>query len=196
MEKLVKAGNLKPGHGPWASPVAVVRHPSGKLRMVCDYRRINQLSKLDAHPLPDIEVILQQLGKTKFFSCADLCSGYHQVGLDERAQELSAIATHLGLHEWTVTPFGLGGAPSHFSRCMATLLAGMSYKNAMAFIDDVLVYSETFQDHVNDLIEFFQRLRKFHVSLKAVKCQFFATSATYLGFTLTKEGLKPVAAKV
>ena len=196
INKLLAAGSLQVGQGPWASPVAVVRHSSGKLRLVCDYRRVNQLTKLDAHPLPDLEVILQQLGEMKHFSCVDLCSGYHQVGLDTKARELSAIATHLGLFEWTVTPFGLGGAPSHFSRCMAVLLCGMTYRNAMSFIDDVLIYSRTFRDHIKDLTEFFLRLRKHLVSLKPTKCTFFAQSATYLGFTLSRHGLDTVAAKV
>ena len=164
--------------------------------MVCDYRRINQLTKIDAHPLPDLEVILQQLGEMKYFSCVDLCSGYHQMGLDADAQELSAIATHIGLFEWTVTPFGLGGAPSAFSRNMAVMLSGMTYRNCMSFIDDVLIYSRTFEDHLEDLAEFFERLRKWLVSLKPTKCSFFAQSATYLGFTLSRDGLEPVAAKV
>jgi hypothetical protein len=72
----------------------------------------------------------------------------------------------------------------------------MSYRNAMSFIDDILIYSETFEDHLRDLREFFVRLRKYHVSLKASKCEFFATSASYLGFTLTKDGLLPIAQKV
>ena len=196
IEKLLVAGSLKHGKGPWASPIAVVRHPSGKLRMVCDYRRVNQATKLDAHPLPDLEAILQQLGEMKYFSAVDLCSGYHQIALEENSRERSAITTHLGLFEWQVVPFGLGGAPSHFSRCMNALLSGMNYRNAIAFIDDVLIYSKTFKQHLADLTEFFLQCRKFHVSLKPSKCSFFAQSATYLGFTLSRHGLDTVTAKV
>jgi hypothetical protein len=183
IEKLLKAGSIRPSYGPWASPVAVVRHPSGKLRMVCDYRRPNAVSKIDAHPLPDFEVILQTLGKMRYFSCVDLCSGYHQMPLDDQAQEMSAITTHLGVFEWLVTPFGLASAPAHFSRCVGAMLAGMTYRNAVSFIDDILIYSPTFDQHLVDLREFFTRLRSTHVSLKPSKCDFFANKASYLGFT-------------
>ena len=153
MSRLLKEGNLKPGYGPWASPVAVVRHPSGKLRMVCDYRRINQITKVDAHPLPDVEAILQQLGDMKYFSTVDFCSGYFQCPLDDSAREALAITTHLGLFEWTCTPFGPASAPSHFTRCVGAMLAGMTWRCAMSFIDDVLIYSRTFEDHLGVLRE-------------------------------------------
>jgi hypothetical protein len=196
IEKLLKAGSLKTSYGPWASPVAVVRHPTGKLRMVCDYRRLNTATKIDAHPLPDMEVILQQLGEMVFFSCVDLCSGYHQMALDDASQEMTAITTHLGIFEWTVTPFGLASAPSHFSRAVGAILAGMTYRNAVSFIDDILIYSRTFDDHVRDLTEFFGRLQRYHVSLKPSKCDFFAQTASYLGFTLSRDGIEPVKQKV
>jgi hypothetical protein len=196
IEKLLKAGSIRPSYGPWASPVAVVRHPTGKLRMVCDYRRPNAVSKIDAHPLPDFEVILQQLSEMRFFSCVDLCSGYHQMPLDDASIEMSAITTHLGVFEWLVTPFGLASAPAHFSRCVGAMLAGMTYRNAVSFIDDILIYSPTFEQHLTDLREFFLRLRSHHVSLKPSKCDFFAKKASYLGFTLSKDGLEAVKTKV
>jgi hypothetical protein len=126
IQKLLDARSIRPGYGPWASPVAVVWHPSGKLRMVCDFRRPNKVTKVDAHPLPDLEVILQQLTKMKFFICVDLCSGFHQVPLVDDAIEIAAIVTHMGIFEWLVIPFGLASAPSHFTRCVGALLAGMT----------------------------------------------------------------------
>ena len=194
--KLLKSGAIRPSYSPWASPVSVVRHPTGKLRMVCDFRRVNHVTKVDAHPLPDIEAILQQLGKMKYFSCVDLCAGFHQVPLEDDTIPMTAITTHVGIFEWLVTPFGIASAPSHFTRCVSALLAGMTYRNAMSFIDDILIYSETFEDHMRDLREFFERLRKFKVSLKPSKCEFFARTASYLGYTLSTNGIEPIKQKV
>ena len=86
-------------YGPWAAPVSVVRNAAGKLRVVCDYREINKETKVDAHPLPDLETILQSMARMRYFSCVDLCSGYHQVALDSDAIERSAVSTHMGMFE-------------------------------------------------------------------------------------------------
>ena len=109
-----------------------------------DYRRLNAITKKDVYPLPRIDDILDTLGKTKYFSSLDLCSGYWQVELDKESRQKSAFATHQGLFEFVRMPFGLCNAPATFQRLMQVVLAGLDWDICFNYIDDILVASGTF----------------------------------------------------
>lgn len=195
--KLLNTGKISPNEGPYGAPVIVVRNPtSGKLRMCVDYRRLNKITKTDAFPLPTIEDVLSMMGGKKYFSTFDLCQGYHQVRVDDQDKEKTAMVTHMGTFEWNVVGFGLKNAPAHFTRCMDVVLSGLNWRKCCVFVDDVIVFSNTFEQHLEDLSEVVDRFEKHKLSLHPNKCQLFKDKVTYLGYTISAAGVDALSAKV
>jgi hypothetical protein len=129
-------------------------------------------------------------------STLDLRSSYHQIEIDEESRCKTAFVTHAGLYEFNVVSFGLSNAPALFQRTMETLLHNINYRYALVYIDDILVFSETFEDHLKHLSEVFDRLRSAGLTLKPSKCFFARKEVPYLGFILSKDGLQPDPGKV
>ena len=196
LTKLLNTGNIRPCVGAFGAPVIVVAHPSGKLRMCVDYRKLNKVTKTELFPLPTLEDVLSLMGGKMFFSTFDLCQGYHQVKIAPEDQDKTAMVTHLGTFAWNVVGFGLKNAPSHFMRCMDMVLTGLNWKTCCVFVDDIIVFSDNFEDHLRDLSEVCRRLRKHKLSLHPDKCQLFKDQVVYLGYTISKFGIDPVKAKV
>ena len=184
MKEMEEAGVIKPSSSPWASPVVLVPKKDGTCRFCIDYRK-------DVYPLPRIDDILDTLGGTKYFSSLDLAAGYWQIGLDAESASKSAFTTHRGLHEFTRMPFGMCNAPATFQRLMEIVLAGMLWESCFAYIDDLLVCSKTFAEHLEHHKQVFARLRKANLRLKARKCLFLREEILYLGYVVTKQGIKP-----
>ena len=166
IDKMRADGIIQPSHSPWASPIVIVPKKDGSLRFCVDYRRLNAVTRKDVYPLPRIEDILTSLGEAKRFTSLDLASGYWQIELDESAREKSAFTTHRGLYEFTRMPFGLCNAPAMFQRVMQQVLAGVEWDSVFSFIDDLLVASKTFSEHLNHLREVLQRLRAANLRLE------------------------------
>ena len=143
---------IYPSDSPWASPVVLVRKKDGSLCFCIDYRSLNSVTKSDTFPLPRIDDLLDQLGKAKYFSTLDLAAGYWQVQLHPDSRAKSAFVTHQGLYEFRVMPFGLKNAPAVFQRLMQQVLMGLNPDTAHDFVaiylDDILVFSETFEAHL------------------------------------------------
>ena len=190
-----KKGIVKPSVSPWASPVILVPKKDGTTRFCVDYRRLNAVTKKDVYPLPRIEDILDTIGRARYFTTFDLSAGYWQIQLDPCATEKTAFTTHCGLFEFTRMPFGLCNAPSTFQRVMQTVLAGLEGKSCFVYIDDILVCSRSFEEHIAHLREVLERLRRANLKLKLAKCSFLCKSVQYLGHVISREGISPDPAK-
>ena len=140
------AGVVVPSSSAWSSPVVLVRKKDGSVRWCVDYRKLNDVTVKDAYPLPRIDMCLECLGSAKLFSTMDLQSGYWQIEMDAKDQAKTAFITKYGLFEYTKMPFGLCNAPSTFQRCIELVLRGLQWKVLLIYLDDVIVYSSTYED--------------------------------------------------
>ena len=145
----------------------------------------------DAYPIPRIDDTLDSLQEAKFVSTLDLRSGYWQVEMDEESREKTAFITHKGLYEFNVMPFGLTNAPATFQRLMDIVLAGLKWQCCLVYIDDIVIYSPSFEQHLLDLEKIFRALRDANLTLKASKCCFCRREMKYLGHIITQDGIKP-----
>lgn len=194
LKKMEAAGVIEPSNSPWASPIVLVRKRDGSHRFCVDYRALNSVTKPDTFPLPCINDMLDQLGGAKFFSTLDLASGYWQIKMHPNSKEKTAFVTHEGLHQFRVMPFGLRNAPAIFQRLMQQALAGLKDEDGSefvsVFIDDLVVYSKTWQDHLRHLALVITRLLERGLMLRPLKCHFIRQEVQFLGHVLTPQGLK------
>lgn len=188
---MLNRGIIQPSVSPWSSPIILVKKKDGTDRFVVDFRRLNSVTRKDSYPLPRIDDALDALNGTKFFSCMDLMSGYWQVEMEPESREHTAFITYGGLYKFLVVPFGLTGAPSTYQRLMECVLRNLTYKICLIYLDDILVYSKTFQDHLGHLRQVFDRLRHANLKLKPSKCKFACPKVKYLGHVVSPEGIAP-----
>jgi hypothetical protein len=162
---------IQPSSSAWASPMVLVPKKDGKLRFCVNYRKVNAVIKKDVYPLPKVDDIhvLDTLGKAKYFSTLDLASGYWQFEMDPATRDKSAFTTQCGLFR---IPFGLCNSPATFQRLMQANLAGLEWKSCYVYIDDNLVFSKSWEEHLVQLQQVFDRLRQSGLTLKPVKCSF------------------------
>lgn len=182
---------IQPSSSPWSSPVVVVRKKDGTLRFCVDYRKLNSVTKKDTYPLPRIDDSLDRLRRAKYFSSIDLRSGYWQIEVDERDREKTAFVTPDGLYEFKVLPFGLCSAPATFQRMMDTVLTGLKWQTCLVYLDDVVVFSETFEQHLQRLKKVLEAVQSASLSLKPEKCHFGFTELKFLGHVVSADGVRP-----
>ena len=188
-EEMLEQGIIQPSQSPWASPIVLVAKKDGTTRFCVDYRKLNAVTKLDVFPLPRVDDSLDLLAKSKYFSTLDLASGYWQVEMAPESVEKTAFATHSGLYEFSVMPFGLCNAPATFQRLMETVLAGLSRDTCMVYLDDILVLGATLEEHLQNLAQVFNRLQEAGLRLKPTKCHLARREIEYLGFIVTDKGV-------
>ena len=195
LERMQEMDVIQPSNSPWASPIVLVKKKDGTMRFCVDYRQLNAVTKKDTFPLPRIDDLLDQLGQAKFFSTLDLASGYWQIQIDKDSQEKTAFITHRGLFEFKVMPFGLTNAPSVFQRVMQQLLTPLNPKSGSDFvnvyIDDVIVFSQTFEAHLRHLKATITAIQEAGLKLNPTKCHFARSEIEYLGYRVTAQGLQP-----
>ncbi len=172
LEDMQGQGVIQPSQSPWAAPIVLVQKKDGSIRFCVDYRKLNQTTKKDSYPLPRVDDLLDALSDARWFSTLDLASGYWQVELDPADREKTAFTTSHGLYEFRVMPFGLCNAPSTFQRLMELVLAGLSWESCLAYMDDIVIFGRTFDEHVERLREVLSRLREANLKVNARKCQF------------------------
>ncbi|CAM5157383.1 unnamed protein product [Eretmochelys imbricata] len=192
---MLALGVIQPSASPWASPVVLVPKKDGSVRFSVDYRKLNAITVSDAYPMPRPDELLDKLGGARYLTTMDLTKGYWQVPLDADARLKSAFITPLGLYEFLTLPFGLKGAPATFQSLVDQLLRGME-SFAMAYIDDICVFSQTWEDHVSQVRQVLNRLQGAGLTVKAEKCKVGMAEVSYLGHRVGSGRLKPEPAKV
>ena len=190
VDDMLAQGIIRPSHSPWASPVTLVPKPDGSIRFCVDYRKLNQVSKKDRYPLPQVADVFDGMGGSSIFSTIDLKSGFHQIMVDPADCEKTAFICHRGLFEFVRMPFGLANGPSHFQRIMDSVFRDLLGVCVMVYIDDIVIYSKNFEEHLAHLETVFSRLSKFGLQIKAEKCKFAMPEINLLGFVLNKKGIK------
>ncbi len=182
-----------PSASPWCSPCLLVPKPDGTSRFCTDYRKVNALTKADSFPLPRMEDCVDRVGNAKFVTKLDLLQGYWQVPLTERAYEISAFATPDVFLQYRVMAFGLRNAGATFQRLMPIVLSDVS--NCEAYLDDVVCYADTWEDHLKILDDVFKCLRNANLTLNLPKCEFGCAAVTYLGKEVGKGQVRPLNSK-
>ena len=156
-----------------------------------DYRAINKVTKKDIYPLPRIDEALDQLGGASFFSALDLNSGFWQLQMDKASKEKTAFSSKFGQYQFKKLPFGLVNSPSTFQRVMDMVLRGLTWRMCLVYIDDIIIYSPHFDNHILHLHCVFQALEEAELRLSAKKCTLARNQIDYLGFSVGRDGLKP-----
>ena len=201
VKKLLDEGIIEESCSPWNSPILLVpkkADASGtrKFRLVVDYRKLNAKTIGNAYPLPDITEILDQLGQAKYFSCLDLAMGYHQIDMNPEDIDKTAFSTKEGHWAYRRMPFGLKTAPATFQRVMNTALSGLTGTRCFIFLDDIIIYANSLEDHDKKLRDVFRRLRQNNLKLQPEKCEFLRKEVTFLGHKVSERGVEPDNRKV
>ena len=201
IQKLEEDNIIAPSKSPWNAPLLVVpKKPDEngvvKYRVCVDFRKLNQISTGDAYPLPNITEILDQLGKSQYYTTLDLAQGYHQVKMHPDHCQKTAFSTDRGHFEFLRVPFGLKGAPATFQRLMNSVLTGLNGIKAFVYLDDIIVYALNLEDHSRKLKEVFNRLRESNLKLQPSKCSFMRKEVNYLGHVITDKGVRPNPQKI
>ena len=171
---MLESGIIEPSMSPWASPVLLVAKKStGQTRLVCDYRKLNNILKKCAHTLPLIEETLSLLHSKKHFSVLDLANGYFQIEMETKDKEKTAIVVDNNLYHFNRMPQGLSASSNTFFKLMQFVFGDIIGSKALVYLDDLIVFSNTFEEHLVNLREVFNRLKQAGLKLQPAKCDFF-----------------------
>jgi hypothetical protein len=198
LDELLQQGVIVPSSSPWASPVVLVdkKDPTDGPRFCIDFTALNKVTKKDAYPIPLIRDIFDQLQGATIFSTIDLKSGFHQLPLHPPHAEKTAFVFHRGLFQWTRLPMGLCNATQAFQRAMEVILKGLIGTICLLYVDDIVLYSKTPEEHCTHLQMLFDRLRQYNLRLNPKKCVFGQSEINLLGYVVSQHGLKANPAKV
>ncbi len=194
--KLLKKGVVQESVSAYASPVVLVRKTDGSLRLCVDYRKLNAKTRRDAFPLPRIDESFDALGGAKFFSTVDLASGYHQIAVSDKDRAKTAFTTPFGLFEYRRMPFGVCNGPSTFQRLMQAVMSDLIFQVLIVYLDDILLFSKTFEEHLERLEMVLKRLAETGLKVKLGKCCFLQDSVRFLGHQVSVQGISPDPGKV
>lgn len=189
LQDLLDRKIIRRSASPYASPIVLVRKRDGQLRLCVDYRCLNAKTHRDAFPLPRIDETLESLGGAKLFSSLDLAHGYFQVAMHPDSVAKTAFRVPWGLYEFLRLPQGLCNSPSTFQRIMELIFGDMNLSECVLYLDDLLVFSDTFEEHLRRLDKVLSRLETHGLKLKGTKCQLFRTSVTHLGHIVSDQGI-------
>jgi transposase InsO family protein len=196
VEELLDKGLIRPSASPWGFPVVFVRKSDGKWRMCIDYRALNAVTKKNGYPLPRIQELLTIIGRAKCLSKIDLVSGYWQVRLKPEDTSKSAFNTIWGKYEWLAMPFGLCNAPATFQTLMNETLRTKLGHTVIVYLDDILIFSNSPDDHYRDLEEVLRALQDQKLYARLPKCTFMAPQVDFCGHTIGSGTVKPMQEKI
>ena len=194
LQYMLEIGAIEKSTSEWSSPLVPVLKPDNTVRPCIDFRKVNTVTKTDAYPIPRLEDCIDRIGQASFVSKFDLLKGYWQVPLTQRAKQVSAFCTSDQLYLCRVLPFGMKNAPATFQRLMNTITAGLA--NVVTYIDDVVVYSSSWAEHIVHIGQLFERLEAAGLVVNLPKCEFGKGQVTYLGHLVGRGSVRPRQAKV
>jgi Reverse transcriptase (RNA-dependent DNA polymerase) len=189
LEELLTKGFIRPSTSPWGAPVLFVRKKDGTLRLCIDYRELNKVTVKNRYPLPRIDDLFDQLRGSSVYSKIDLRTGYHQMRIRPKDVEKTAFRTRYGHYKYLVMPFGLTNAPAAFMDLMNRIFRDLLDSTVVVFIDDILVYSGSYEEHSEHLRVVLQRLRDHKLYAKLSKCEFWSDQVSFLGHVISGEGV-------
>jgi hypothetical protein len=192
----LKKGYIRESASPWGSPVLFAGKKDGGKRLCIDYRKLNDLTKKDRYALPLAEELRDRLRGAKIFTQLDLRGAYNLIRMAPGEEEKTAFRTRYGHYEYTVMPFGLTNAPATFQRLINNVLRPYLDQSCICYLDDILVYSKSEEQHVKDVRDILTALRGAHLLLKPEKCNFHTTKVIFLGFVVTTDGIQMDPEKV
>jgi hypothetical protein len=196
LKDLLDKGFIHPSSSPWGCLALFISKKDKGLRLCVDYRPLNAVTIKNKYHLPCIDILFDQLAGAQVFSKIDLCSGYHQIKIHDEDIPKMAFSMRYGLYEYLVMSFGLMNARTHFMYLMNSIFMPELDKFVVVFIDNILVYSKSTEDHEEHLRVVLQRLWDHHLYTKFSKCEFWINEVSFLGHMISSEGIVVDPSKV
>jgi transposase InsO family protein len=196
VKKMLDHDIIEESASPWSSNVVLVAKKNGKLRFCIDYRKLNSITYKDSYPIPKIDSCLDTLAGARFFSTLDLRSGYWQVEIEKSDRDKTAFVTRMGQFRFKVLSFGLTNAVSVFQRLMDKVLSGLNWFICLCYLDDVCVFSNSFEEHLKRLSQVIERIEAAGLKFNPEKCSLFQKRIKFLGHEVSEKGVQPDAEKV
>ena len=187
IEKLLAAKVICTSQSSWSAPIIVVPKGDGGKCLVIDYRALNKVTRKFTWPMPKVKDIFSKLNGATYFTTLDLCAGYHHIPLDNSSIPKTAFNSPFRKYEYVKVPFGLAQAPAYFQELMTSVLKDFSF--AIAYLDDIIIFSKTPQEHLSHIGMVFEKLKSANLSMKKSKCSFFSKEIQYLGHILSATGI-------
>ena len=191
IKEMLDNGIIRPSSSPWNSPIILVKKKDNSTRFVCDFRGLNDVTKKDAYPLPHIRDVLDKMQGSQYWTTLDAASAYWSMPLEEADKEKTAFAVPRGKYEFNVTPYGLCNAGASYQRMMDVSLSGLPAERILAYMDDIVIFTKTFEEHLQSIETVFERMKESNIALKLSKCIFASHKVDFLGFELSNSGIRP-----
>ena len=192
LQEMLDGGAIHPSQSPWCNAMVLVWKKDGGLRFCIDFQRLNSRTRKDSYPLPRMQEMMESMVGAQFFSTMDLKSGSWQVKMAEKSQQYTAFTVgSMGIFEFLRMPYRLCNAPATFQRLMQNCLGELNLMYALIYLDDVIIFSWTEEDHLTQLRVVFERFWEHDLKLKPLKCHFLQKEIAFLGHRVSEEGMKP-----
>ena len=179
---------IAPCLSPYSAPAMLVLKKNGKIRLVIDYRKLNEQTIKSCWPIPSIEEFFDALQGSPYFTIIDMSWGLYQLTMEHKSQNYNAFSTPFVSFKWLRMPLGLTGSPSTFQSLMEIVLVGLTWDITVPYLDDCIIFSKTPGEHNQRLQQVFQRFREANLKFNPTKCAFFQTKVQFLGHVISKNG--------